>query len=407
MIDLRLAITLVVFLIGLSGCGMLDKKAEEGFERASEELGVSVDVEDVRIRVFGGSGKVTGLAIANPPGYHAENAFEMQLIGLDLKVLTVLSQPIVLNEIIIDSPIVNFERKAPSGSNFKDIADKVSAKLNESNKDSPKEGPNEVSDTKPESESARFVIRNLRVNAVTFNVRRADGTTKSGILPNIDLQDVGGEDGTTMAGIAATIAIAMASEILAQSSEHKFAELEQRIKQYTGEIPEDVRSVVRDSLEEFRQLIDTAGKDGLINFVSLSRKITALSAAIKVKLDGILTDAQMEKLKSLLAGIDAGGVASAKLALNERVRQRLLLSQEQLTAVKLVIEGALNRISQLLENIETGDLDFASYEEKYNILSNEIAARLRGILDDSQFESYKQWAAKIDRKIRGKYFSTN
>jgi hypothetical protein len=419
MIHIRFTAIIVLLLGSLAGCGMLDKKAVEVMEEAGQELGLNIEVEDVRIRIFGGSGQVTGVYVGNPEGYVAENAFEMQLIGLDLKLLSVLSKPFTLNELVVDSPIVNLELKDPDGSNFKDIADKVSARLNESSDEEVDEEPAEEAEAdeeKPGKEAARIAIGTLRIQGVTFNLRRADGSMESGTLPTIELQDVGGEDGATMAGIMATIAIALAGEILEQEVEKRIAsgeldpealvgELERRFAEIEGEIPDEVRQPLEETIAELRGIIDASEQDGYADLESVAAELAAVSAALVTRLAETLSDEQMARLREFLDKIDRDAVAALRDELIERFRQRLLLSQEQLEVLKPLLENSLARLSQLREGLGEGGVDLEEYQRRYAEIRDDIAARLREVLDDSQYESFQQWAGQADQRIREKYFS--
>ena len=95
---------------------------EEAIEGAGTELGVPVAVEDVSIRIFRGSGQITGFDVGNPAGYQAEHAFDMDLIRVNLNLLSIFSRPLTLDELIIDSPVVNLELKGRGASNFKEIS---------------------------------------------------------------------------------------------------------------------------------------------------------------------------------------------------------------------------------------------------------------------------------------------
>ena len=63
--------------------GNLDKIIKGAIEGAgSELLGVPVTVASVELDLKSGTGQISGITVANPAGYQAVNAFQMDMIRL-------------------------------------------------------------------------------------------------------------------------------------------------------------------------------------------------------------------------------------------------------------------------------------------------------------------------------------
>ena len=107
-------------------------------------------------------------------------------------------EPLVLDELVISHPVVNLERNSQETSNLKDISENAEKNQDEADRKSAEEEP--ASEEKP-GEPFRIIIRRLVIEGVTLNVRLADGTTRSGTLPSIELTDVGGDGGVTPGGL--------------------------------------------------------------------------------------------------------------------------------------------------------------------------------------------------------------
>ena len=189
--------------------GSLDSIIKEQIEVVGSELtGVPVTVDEVKFDLGNGVGQISGLVIGNPEGYQSPNAFQMNhlSIGIDIKSL-ISAKPIVLTEIIIDSPEVNLEVNGKS-SNLSDISNSI-----EKNSGTAEE----KSTQKEGGEPLLIAIQRLSIKGVKLIVLE-EGESTSQTLPAIDLENVGGEEGETAAGVAGTIVSSLIVEILKQAA---------------------------------------------------------------------------------------------------------------------------------------------------------------------------------------------
>ena len=120
------AIVVVVVLAVVFFLGNIDKIVKGALEGVgSELLGVPVKVASVKIELKSGSGQITGLTIANPTGYSAPNAFQMDMIRLGLNLGSLGKQPIVVDELKVVNPVVQLEVKEDGSSNLKTLQDNI------------------------------------------------------------------------------------------------------------------------------------------------------------------------------------------------------------------------------------------------------------------------------------------
>ena len=100
--------------------GNIDKIVKGALEDVgSELLGVPVKVASVKIELKNGSGQITGLTIANPTGYSAPNALEMEMIRFGFNLGSLGKQPIVVDELNVINPVVQLEVKEDGSLNLK------------------------------------------------------------------------------------------------------------------------------------------------------------------------------------------------------------------------------------------------------------------------------------------------
>jgi hypothetical protein len=92
----------------------VDSIVKASIERIGTEMtGTPVTVEDVSISVFSGHGTVRGLRVNNPEGYHTEHALVVNDFSIKLDLRTLLSDMIVIDEVIVMGPAVFIEQKLP------------------------------------------------------------------------------------------------------------------------------------------------------------------------------------------------------------------------------------------------------------------------------------------------------
>jgi hypothetical protein len=79
-----------------------------------------VELASARLSPLSGSGTLSGLSVGNPAGWSDGRAFYLGQVHLDLEPRSLLGDPIIINEILIDQPEFNYETTIFS-SNIKDL----------------------------------------------------------------------------------------------------------------------------------------------------------------------------------------------------------------------------------------------------------------------------------------------
>ncbi len=161
----------------------------------SELLGVPVTVASVDIELKTGSGRISGLTIANPPGFSDKNAFQMDTITLGIKLRSLKKQPLVINELSIIRPVVRLEVNADSSSNLNILLDNIhknSAKVD--TKAAEKQNDPEIT---PAGEPRRIAFGKLVISGVTVHADIAGQKPQTVVIPNISRENLGKEKGLT------------------------------------------------------------------------------------------------------------------------------------------------------------------------------------------------------------------
>ena len=104
------AIVLIVVVVGVMLT--MNHLVRTGIELgASQVLGTQTTVGSASVKLFAGELGIGNLVIRNPEGFETEDFFSMKsgLVGVDLGSL--LSETAVVEEIVIDKPVLTIERK--------------------------------------------------------------------------------------------------------------------------------------------------------------------------------------------------------------------------------------------------------------------------------------------------------
>ena len=106
-------VLIVLLALAAAACGRLGTRVDNKIETVGSELtGVAVVVERVELRPARGLREITGFTVANPAGDAAPYALQMDLLRLNLGVVSSLvGERLVLDELVIDSPAVTFIRR--------------------------------------------------------------------------------------------------------------------------------------------------------------------------------------------------------------------------------------------------------------------------------------------------------
>lgn len=409
-------LTSVLFLVcGVTACGKLNTRIDETIEEVGTELTeVPVDVEKVRIKFGGASGAISGLTVANPAGYLTMNAFDMDLLRMNIGLMKSLGgPPIVLDELVIDSPVLILEFNDEGGSNLSEILENV--------KDNIKRTEDSVEQTPPAADEAdkkpvRISVRRLVIEGVSFYVRRSDGTFRSGTLPTIELADVGGDEGKSPAGLGAVVVIAMAGEILKQAVAHRLADgfrfepdkllayLEERLS-LSEEQSAEMKVVAEKITGALNTVLETWVEEGFVDLASLTRSLAPVADEVRDVLQDVLDSEQMQEFEVFLANLDEEALEAVRNSLVERLAAALGLREEQVGKLKPILRRHVEQLGLLLGRFVKGsDRSFEDFKVEYDALRATTHNKLKDVLDPEQMDDLTRHQEEISERIRSLMF---
>ena len=192
-------------------------------KQGSEATQTSVRVSGVSISLRDGRGSIKGLRVASPEGFKGRTALSLDDIVIEIDIKSVREDPIVINEIRIQAPVINAEIMKTGSSNIDELRKRVQASTAGSGGASAESG-------KP--------AKRIRIERLVFEKGRVEvdasalGIEKRAIeLPEISLDDVGGASGAPPDEIARIILTTVAGEA---TSEIAGSELDRLIKEKLG-----------------------------------------------------------------------------------------------------------------------------------------------------------------------------
>jgi hypothetical protein len=203
--------------------GNLDKILKGAIEGVGTELlGVPVTVTSVDLDLKSGMGQISGISIANPPGYQAVNAFKLDNIRLGLDLSSLRSQPIVIRELNIQSPVVDLEVNEQGSSNMQTLLDNIKQNSAKTDEKAAEEQPSqeETGTTEP----VKLSFTTLAITGVTVNGVVPGQEPTQVVLPDIVRENVGGTEGLTPAQVGGVLIGDIAAQSLQAVVEKKLSE---------------------------------------------------------------------------------------------------------------------------------------------------------------------------------------
>ena len=204
---LIIGVILIVAVVGVGAyvlLSSLDSVVKTAVEQiGSDATGTQVTLQGVEISPTDGHGALRGFRMTNPKGFAEGDAFKFNEISLTIDVSTVLSDPVVIKEVVIDKPEITYAI-GTSSTNVdeiqKNVNDYASAEESASNG-----GTGGAS-----SEGPKIIIEDLymRNGTVTVSAPGITAEKVSAPLPDIHLTDIGAEGNGATPGEVASLAMA-------------------------------------------------------------------------------------------------------------------------------------------------------------------------------------------------------
>ena len=167
-----------------------------------------VELQAAKISPLSGQGTLTGLAVGNPSGWSANDAFRLGEVHINMEPFSLLKDHIVINELTINKPEFLYETKLVA-SNIGDLLKNIEKAVGT------KGGETQTKDGKP----IKLVVKKLTLKEgrVTLGV---GGQAVTMPMPPIDMADIGvAEGGVTPAQLAFAVMRNVTANVVAASTQ--------------------------------------------------------------------------------------------------------------------------------------------------------------------------------------------
>jgi len=171
-----------------------------------------IKVEDVSVSLLRGKVSIRNLVVGNPEGFKTANAFSLGLVHVSMKPLSVFSDRIIIDEILVEAPELTYElalTKLTSnlGQMQKNVEEALVSETAPEQKDekAAKEAQEEKATEKKPGKKVQ--INHVRVadGKIRLSATIAQGAALPIPLPTIDLKDIGKERDVSGIEAAATV----------------------------------------------------------------------------------------------------------------------------------------------------------------------------------------------------------
>ncbi len=179
-------ICLVLFWLGPT----VKKTAETIGPKA---IGAPLTIEKLSIFPLRGTVQLRGLFVGNPEGFSTESAVELQQFKVDVSIGSLLTDTIIVREILIEKPVFTYERKLKTD-NIAAIQNNIAAFTAKEEEAAPAEEPTE--EKKPSDKpSKKVIIERLVVKDGLVKAKISALPTAPIPIPDIEKTDIGKKEG--------------------------------------------------------------------------------------------------------------------------------------------------------------------------------------------------------------------
>lgn len=228
----KLASFVIIILLFCGGAlwflasGSLDDFIKQQIEtQGSKITNQTVLVKSVEMKLVKGSGAINGFSLSNPKQYKYPHAFSFETILLDINIKSLTEDPIVIDEIRINNPQAFVELAQNGSANLSDILDDIEKNLPKSEGEA--QQTESSSQKEPNIRVSKLVLAgtNLSLDLSALGNKEHQIT-----LPNINLTNIGGDNGLPASLLGAEIAKQALSSIWKQAKAEQKRKIKDKIK---------------------------------------------------------------------------------------------------------------------------------------------------------------------------------
>lgn len=188
----------------------------------------TVSVTQVDMKLTQGAGSISGITLSNPDIYQQKNAFSLENVTLDINIKSLTEEPIVIDEIIIKNPQAFVEITSDGKSNFNDILDALDRNLPKTEESASQQPKQEQSPRdEPKVRVEKIIVSGV---ALTLDLSQLGNKAHQLTLPEINLTNVGGEQGLPASQLGGEIIKQVLKQISRAAKKEQKEQIKSKIK---------------------------------------------------------------------------------------------------------------------------------------------------------------------------------
>ncbi|MFQ5973684.1 MAG: hypothetical protein ACE5Q3_15255, partial [Alphaproteobacteria bacterium] len=246
----RAIFVVVVLIVLVVAAGLffvfssLDSVVKAAVEKVgSDATGTQVTLGEVEISPISGKGTLRQFRMTNPEGFEPGDTFKFELVSVTIDVLSLLRDPVVIEEIVIAAPELTYAISGDS-TNVDEIQKNVDSYAGSG------DGTRAGNGGDGDDEGRRVVIENLylRDGTIVVTAPGITGRSLSATLPDIHLTDIGKDGAGATPGEAAKQAMASVVASTKMAIEGlDLGQVLQKAEETAGEAKESLEGAAKDA----------------------------------------------------------------------------------------------------------------------------------------------------------------
>lgn len=211
----------------------------------SEITGTDVNLKGFKLGLANGEGNISEITVGNPKDYSAKNIFELGNIYVKVDIKSLTSDTIIIEDIEVSKPIINYEMLSLTRNNISDIQENI--KKNTA-KTSTSEKKTEEAKSEDTAASKKVVIKKLNIKDGEINAIVGKEEAVSVKLPTITMTNIGedkkGESiTTTISKILGKILSSASSAVVNSKISDLKGVAEKNLEDITGGVKDRIKSI--------------------------------------------------------------------------------------------------------------------------------------------------------------------
>ena len=211
----------------------------------SEITGTDVNLKGFKLGLANGEGSISEITVGNPKDYSAKNIFELGNIYVKVDIKSLTSDTIIIEDIEVSKPIINYEMLSLTRNNISDIQENI--KKNTA-KTSTSEKKTEEAKSEDTAASKKVVIKKLNIKDGEINAIVGKEEAVSVKLPTITMTNIGedkkGESiTTTISKILGKILSSASSAVVNSKISDLKGVAEKNLEDITGGVKDRIKSI--------------------------------------------------------------------------------------------------------------------------------------------------------------------